>query len=111
MGSLGNGFDITSGTQFELLSLWNPELHPDDCGTEIDGVYGVDGVALSQQHGHMQQSSSPHSAAASPDDGATSKGNEATRLDHLCLILPHHLWNFQLCQHLNLPSKNLCQTI
>jgi len=44
-----------------LLSLWNPELHPDDCGTDIDGV---DGVALSQQHGHMQQSSSPHSAAA-----------------------------------------------
>lgn len=62
--SEGNGFETTSGTQFELLSLWNPELHPDDYGTEIDGVYGVDGVALSQQHGHMQQSSSPHSAAA-----------------------------------------------
>lgn len=52
-----------------MLSLWNPELHPDDGGaTGVEGVYygvgvGV-GVELSQQHGHMQQSSSPHSAAA-----------------------------------------------
>ena len=50
-----------------MLSLWNPELHPDDGGTTgVEGVYygvGV-GVELSQQHGHMQQSSSPHSAAA-----------------------------------------------
>lgn len=52
--SEGKGLDIISGTHYELLSLWNPELQPDDYGTEIDGVYGVDGVALSQQHGQQQ---------------------------------------------------------
>ena len=63
--SEGNGFETTSGTHYELLSLWNPELHPDEGGTTgVEGVYYGVGVELSQQQGHMQQSSSPHSAAA-----------------------------------------------
>ena len=38
--SEGNGFVIRSGTHYELLSLWNPELHPDDGGTTgVEGVY------------------------------------------------------------------------
>jgi len=37
----GKGSEITSGTHYLLLSLWKPELHPDDYGTGIDGVGGA----------------------------------------------------------------------
>lgn len=37
----GKGSEITSGTHYLLLSLWKPELHPDDYGTGIDGVDGA----------------------------------------------------------------------
>ncbi len=37
----GKGSETTSGTHYLLLSLWKPELHPDDYGTGIDGVGGA----------------------------------------------------------------------